>query len=264
LTRSLSGAVTLSDRFYDLEGHFAIDLDGARAVFSTRRGGYSVGPYESLNLGLLTEDQPTAVTKNRRAARSQSQAPPLSFVHQVHGPDVLRLQRGDQHPGVWPDEGRPLPVALPKVDAQATTDRDVALVALVADCLPIALAAPGAVAMLHAGWRGLHAGIIAAGVRAVRELSDGDGELSAAVGPGAGPCCYEVGPEVHAAFADVPGAHAADNLDLKAIARDQLSRAGVASIADIGICTICSPDLLFSHRRDHGVTGRQAGIAWLT
>ncbi len=119
-------------------------------------------------------------------------------------------------------------------------------------------------AMLHAGWRGLATGMIASGVQAMRELG-ADGELSAAIGPGAGPCCYEVGDEVHAPFAAIPEAHAGRHLDLKAIAADQLRAAGVATVADIGICTICAdPTLLFSHRRDHGVTGRQAGVAWLT
>jgi YfiH family protein len=145
-----------------------------------------------------------------------------------------------------------------------TNRHDVALAALVADCLPIAVAGNGAVAMLHAGWRGLADGVIAAGVAALRELGDRR-PLSAAIGPGAGPCCYEVGPEVHGAFAGLPAAHRSDNLDLKAIARDQLAAAGVAEIEDLGVCTICSdPGLLFSHRRDHGITGRQAGVAWLT
>ncbi len=136
---------------------------------------------------------------------------------------------------------------------------------LTADCLPIALAGGGAVAMLHAGWRGLASGIVGEGVAAVRELA-GDLPLTAAIGPGAGPCCYEVSDEVHAAFA----ARGADvrsgrNLDLKAVAALELSRAGVGEVHDIGLCTICSePSLFFSHRRDHGVTGRQAGIAWLT
>ena len=88
--------------------------------------------------------------------------------------------------------------------------------------------------------------------------------LSAAIGPGAGPCCYEVGEEVHAVFArHGEGVRQGRNLDLKAIAARELALAGVADIHDCGICTMCSQDF-FSHRRDHGVTGRQAGIAWLT
>jgi polyphenol oxidase len=142
---------------------------------------------------------------------------------------------------------------------------------LVADCLPIAVAGrgrsngDGAVAMLHAGWRGLAGGIVAAGVQALRELGV-DGPIEAAIGPGAGVCCYEVGEEVHAEFADVGSdVRRGRNLDLKAIARHELERAGVDAVHDIGLCTICADDsLFFSHRRDHGVTGRQAGVAWLS
>ena len=206
--------------FYALGHHFAIDLPGARAAFSTRRGGYSAGPYESLNLGWLTDDDRGAVNRNRAALEDELGAPRLSFVHQVHGCEVHRITdaRG------WEPSQR----ERPRMDGQATDQRDVALCALTADCLPIALAGVGGggvVAMLHAGWRGLATGVIAAGVAAVRELG-GDGELSAAIGPGAGPCCYETGEEVHAAFAGVGEAHQGRNLDLKAIARHQLRDAG--------------------------------------
>jgi polyphenol oxidase len=133
---------------------------------------------------------------------------------------------------------------------------------LAADCLPVAIAGDGAVAMVHAGWRGLAGGVIAEGARAVRELG-ARGALSAAIGPGAGPCCYEVGEEVHAVFAaHSERARRGDNLDLKAIAAAELELAGVTDVYDSGICTICSEDF-FSHRRDRGVTGRQSGIAWL-
>jgi hypothetical protein len=136
---------------------------------------------------------------------------------------------------------------------------------LVADCLPIAVAGGGAVAMLHAGWRGLAEGVLAEGVRAVRELGR-DGPLEAAIGPGAGGCCYEVGEEVHRQFASYgERVRKGSNLDLKAIARAQLERAGVQTVHDVQLCTICSsPELFFSHRRDRGITGRQAGIAWLS
>ena len=243
-----------AEPFYALGHHFAIDLPGARAAFSTRRGGHSAGPYESMNLGWLTDDDHRCVTRNRASLEAELRAPALSFVHQVHGAEVRRITAATAAPR-----------ERPRVDGQATDQFDIALCALTADCLPIALAAGGgAVAMLHAGWRGLATGMIASGVQAMRELG-ADGELSAAIGPGAGPCCYEVGDEVHAPFAAIPEAHAGRHLDLKAIAADQLRAAGVATVADIGICTICAdPTLLFSHRRDHGVTGRQAGVAWLT
>lgn len=245
--------------FYALGHHFAVDLPGARVAFSTRRGGHSSGPFESLNLGWLTDDDRRAVTRNRETLRAELGAPCLSFVHQVHGAEVRRIT-GDGGRG----GSEPSPRERPRVDGQATDRRDVALCALTADCLPIALAGAGAVAMLHAGWRGLATGMIASGVAAMRELG-ASADLSAAVGPGAGPCCYEAGEEVHAQFAAITEAHRGRRLDLKAIARHQLRAAGVAQVADIGICTICSdPGLLFSHRRDHGITGRQAGVAWLT
>jgi copper oxidase (laccase) domain-containing protein len=119
--------------------------------------------------------------------------------------------------------------------------------------------------MLHAGWRGLAGGIVAEGVRAVRELG-ADGPLEAAVGPGAGGCCYEVGDEVFELFGDYGDrVRHGRNIDLKAIARDQLRRAGVEAVHDVDLCTICSDEsLFFSHRRDRGVTGRQAGLVWLS
>jgi YfiH family protein len=172
----------------------------------------------------------------------------------VHGADVRRVlvaPREDDSPRA--------------ADGQATALSGVAPMVLVADCLPIALAGGGAVAMLHAGWRGLAAGVIAEGAQAVRELG-GREPLVAAIGPGAGVCCYEVGEEVHAAFAGRADGFRRDrNLDLKAIARSDLRAAGVEVVHDAGLCTICAERTLFySHRRDRGVTGRQAGIAWLT
>jgi len=125
-----------------------------------------------------------------------------------------------------------------------------------ADCLPIAVAGPDGVAILHCGWRGLAAGIIARGVEAV-------GATHAAVGPGIGPCCYEVGNEVTAAFADLGDGIAEDSmLDLPEIARRLLRRAGVDRIESEDICTRCEPELFFSHRRD-GTPWRQAGLAWI-
>jgi polyphenol oxidase len=239
--------------FYLLGGHFAIDLEGGRAVFTTRRGGHSAGPYESLNLGRLTEDDPRAVERNRATVEADLGVR-LGFVRQVHGRTVRRLnaQTAARHNG-----------QLAEGDGLVSSDPELAAAVLTADCLPIALAGNGAVAMLHAGWRGLRDGVIAAGVSALRDAG-AHGELSAAIGPGAGPCCYEVSHDVHEAFADHPAeVHLGANLDLKAIARHQLRRAGVSRIDDIGVCTICSePHLLFSHRRDRGLTGRQAGIAW--
>lgn len=244
--------------FHELAQQFAIDLPGARAVFSTRRGGHSSGAYASLNLGFATADDPAAQARNRATLEELVGAPPAAYLHQVHSADV----------GVLDDLGQVAERAT--MDGRATRLAGVAPAALSADCLPVAISGGGAVAMIHAGWRGLARGVLAAGVHAVRELADRGGalespaSLAAAIGPGAGPCCYEVGAEVHAAFADHRDVRRGDPIDLKAIARAQLRSAGVAEVHDLGLCTICAPELFFSHRRDRGVTGRQAGLAWLT
>jgi YfiH family protein len=257
--------MTLAPPFYAWGEHIAIDLPGARAVFTTRRGGFSTGPYASLNLGKLTGDDPETVDHNRTALQARIDGR-LTMIRQVHGSRVLRPTRP-------PDLA-----SLAEADGQATAEPWLAPMVLTADCLPIAVAGGGAVAMLHAGWRGLAHGVVDEGIRAVRELAGeqrltaaigpGAGEhgLTAAIGPGAGGCCYEVGEEVHARFSEYPEeAHRDGRLDLKAIAREQLERAGVGEVHDAGLCTICSPaELFFSHRRDRGVTGRQAGLAWLT
>jgi purine-nucleoside/S-methyl-5'-thioadenosine phosphorylase / adenosine deaminase len=228
--------------------HVAISLPGAQVLFTTRHGGCSRGPYASLNLGRFTDDDPHAVQRNR-SSLEQGLGVQFLYGRQVHGARVRRMSA--------PSKDR----RAEDADGQATTLHGHAPMVLTADCLPIAIAGEGAVAMLHAGWRGLDAGVVAEGVSAVRELGAA-GPLAAAIGPGAGPCCYEVSEDVHAVFAAY-GARRGDNLDLKAIARAQLELAGVASVHDAGLCTICS-ELFYSHRRDHGLTGRQAGIAWLS
>jgi len=262
-------AVRLPGPFYERGEHVAIDLPGAYALFTTRRGGFSEGPYASLNLGRLTDDRPDAVRRNRARLQEQVGARP-AHIRQVHGTVVRTVtDPADAFVAPLPHGG----IELPEADGQATRLRGVAPMVLTADCLPIALAGRGgsgtggggAVVMLHAGWRGLAGGIVAEGVRAVRELG-ADGPLAAAIGPGAGPCCYEVGEEVHAVFAHHGDrARRGRNLDLKAIARDRLERAGVQTVHDVETCTICSDEaLFFSHRRDRGVTGRQAGLVWLS
>lgn len=146
-----------------------------------------------------------------------------------------------------------------QADGHATAAAGVAAMVLSADCLPVVLGAEGAVAALHAGWRGLAAGVLEQGVQALRDVG-GAGEILAVVGPCAGGCCYEVGEEVHAAFGD---AHRRGRLiDLRAIAHDRLLAAGVGEVRDVSACTICD-ERWFSHRREGEVAGRQAGIAWL-
>lgn len=261
----------LPEPFHADQEHLAIDLPGAHALFTTRRGGFSSGAYTSLNLGRLTDDRPDSVRRNRAALQTKV-GRRLDFVRQVHGAEVRLISATTAGVRELPYavDGWEIPEAadvgdLLEADGQVTALPGVAPVALVADCLPIAVAGDGAVAMLHAGWRGLAAGVVAEGVRAMRGLG-AEGPLVAAIGPGAGPCCYEVGEEVHDAFSEHPGAvHRGRNLDLKAVARHELGQAGVSTVHDIGLCTICSDrSLFFSHRRDRGVTGRQAGITWLT
>jgi purine-nucleoside/S-methyl-5'-thioadenosine phosphorylase / adenosine deaminase len=220
------------------------DLGGARAAFSTRLGGVSEAPFDSLNLGVLTADDPAAVTENRRrlAAALGLQPEQVVFALQVHGTRLIRHPDGES-----PAEA----------DGHVVTEPGLAPMVLAADCLPVALYGPNGLAMVHAGWRGLAGGIVEAAARAV-------GATAAAIGPGIGPCCYEVGEEVLDAFGDL-GAGVAEGrmLDLPEVARRKLAGAGVGRIEAAGLCTSCEPELFFSHRRDCGNTGRQAGIAWL-
>ena len=230
------------------------ELPGGRVLFSTRRGGVSTGPYASLNLGRLTADDGANVDANRERLAAAVGVPRDRFLYgrQVHGATV---RRATEPPGA----GRP----AAEEDGQATALDAAAALVFVADCVPVLLVADEAVAALHCGWRGLAGGIVAEGAAALRELGAA-GPVTAAIGPGARGCCYEVGEEVHAAFSGVPGARVGErNLDLPAIARHRLGEARVDAIHDTGLCTICAEDeLFFSHRRDKGVTGRQAGVAW--
>jgi len=170
--------------------------------------------------------------------------------YQVHGTRVLIASTGT--------DGRPQE-QLDGADGQATAARSLGVMVLAADCLPVALAAPGAVAMVHAGWRGLGGGVLEQGVAVLHTLSDGPFE--AVLGPCAGPCCYEVGPEVHEALAS--GRSGRATVDLRLIARARLHAAGVESVRSVGGCTICE-ERFFSHRREGERAGRQAGVAWLS
>jgi polyphenol oxidase len=230
------------------------DLPGARAAFTARLGGSSAPPFDSLNLGVLTGDDVGVVRENRRRASAALELDPERVLmgRQVHGADVA-IHTSPQRPSAY---ARPGP-ELPEVDGQVTSAGGLAPVVLVADCLPIALAGPGGVAMIHCGWRGLAGGMVAAGVEAVRAQA-------AAVGPGIGPCCYEVGTEVLAEFGDLGGGIASGRrLDLRAVAARLLAAAGVDAVEVAEQCTSCNPELFFSHRRDGERTGRQAGFAWL-
>jgi YfiH family protein len=226
----------------------AADLPGAAALFTTRRGGVSGGPFASLNLGRLTADDGANVDENRARVSAATGCPRERFLYgrQVHGTSV---RRATEPPG---------PARPPaEEDGQATALRGHPALVFVADCTPVLLAAEGAVAALHCGWRGVAGGIVAEGLAALRELG-ATGPVTALIGPGARGCCYEVGEEVHAAF-DGYDARNGRNLDLPTVLRAQLDG---ATVHDAGLCTMCWFGLFFSHRRDGGVTGRQAGVVW--
>jgi YfiH family protein len=244
------------------------DLGGARATFTTRVGGVSAAPFDSLNLGVLTDDANEAVVENRlRLAAALGLDPqriPIGL--QVHAGD-LAFHAAPQDPSPFAEPGS----EIPKVDGHVVTEPGLAPLVFVADCLPVALSGPGGAAILHCGWRGLAAAIVATGAEAV-------GATNAAIGPGIGPCCYEVGDEVLDAFSDLGdgiatadgpksrgrgGISAQRRLDLPGVARRQLRAAGVERVESAGLCTSCERELLFSHRRDEGRTGRQAGLVWI-
>ncbi len=259
---------------------FAVELPfGARAVFTDRAAG---------NLSLAAgEGHEHGLDARHRLCRRLG----LSWLcagPQAHGTSVRRVRSREGGGGS--------PVSEP-ADGHATALSGVGMMVLAADCLPVILCAPGAVAAVHAGWRGLAAGVLEEGVRALRELSGTEGvrraPIHAVIGPCAGPCCYEVGPEVLGAFCAAgeaageatgkaageatgkPTGKAAGEatgkaagparamLDMRAIARERLLAAGVAQVEGVEVCTVCDRRM-FSHRREGAAAGRQAGIVWLS
>jgi len=223
----------LAAPFYDLDGQIAIDLPGARAVFTTALWG-----------DVRETDAEIASRLGVSVARAR----------QVHGTTVIQTK-------IVPCG------VMTEADAVATSTPGIAPMVISADCVPIMIAGGGAVAAVHAGWKGLRDGVIERGVAAVRRMSsEAEPELSAAIGPCAGACCYEVSDELHETFAQLGrDFRNGQNLDLNAIARQQLSELGVETVHELGLCTICSePDYLFSYRRDQRETGRQGALIWLT
>jgi YfiH family protein len=245
---------------------------GGHALFTTRaHGNLSSARGAGAEHGVEARERLCEQLGVRRLARG----------YQVHGTTVQRVGAGAEGGDACGAAGTQTdPETQPDIEAdgQATAASSVGALVLTADCLPVALGTNGAVAMVHAGWRGLAAGVLEEGVRTLRELSgthagsgdtgegdDAGGEIVAIIGPGAGVCCYEVGPEVHAAFGGAHGKTQGEgrrHIDLKAIARDRLLAAGVAQVLDARACTICD-ERFFSHRREGARAGRQAGVAWL-
>ena len=224
-------------------------------AFSTRVGGVSEGAYESLNLGILTADDPERVVENRRRLTEEVgiDGGRTRMAWQRHGAEVREatpegiLAPGTRHEpcdGFWSDE--------PGQGMMLVT----------ADCLPVAIARVNgdrpALAVLHVGWRGLLEGIVENGVAAL-----GGEPLAAAIGPGIGPCCYEVGADVAEPFEARFGREVLDDgkLDLWRAVELALNQAAVGEVERTDLCTFCRPELFFSHRRDRGTTGRQGVIA---
>jgi len=217
------------------------ELPGSgRALFTARADG---------NVSSVSGDGADRGEHVRERLRARIGVRRIARGRQVHGAVVARVGDADAR-------GQ---VTVAEADGQATALARVGMMVLTADCLPVALGSERAVAMLHAGWRGLATGVLEEGVLALRELG-GNEEVAAVIGPGAGPCCYEVGPEVHAALT---GSSRHGAIDLRAIARRRLLAAGVANVRDARACTICDRRY-FSHRREGQRAGRQAGVAWLS
>ncbi len=223
--------------------------ESAHAVrlLTDRTGGVSGGAWEGFNLGLHVDDDPAAVTENRRRLQAEV-GRPLVYMAQCHGSDVAVVET--------------VPDSAPRCDALVTTSTEIALAVLVADCVPVLLASPqGVVAAVHAGRPGLVAGVVPAAIEAMRRL--GAREIDAVVGPSVCGRCYEVPAEMRDTVAQVEPVSATVSwtgtpaVDVAAGVVAQL-RAGDVEVRWVPGCTRESPQL-YSYRRD-GTTGRFAGV----
>ena len=227
-----------------------------RRIVTSRSGGASRPPYATFNLALHVGDDSAAVTANRARLAGATGLPParLVWMQQVHGAAVAVV------------DGPP-PEPLPETDGLVTATPGLALAVLVADCVPVLVASPAAVAAVHAGRAGAAAGVVPAAVRALVAAGADLAAADALLGPAVCGACYEVPAamrdEVEAAL---PGSatttgRGTPGLDLRAGLARQLADLGVARVVVDPRCTAEDPEL-FSHRRD-GTTGRQAGVTWL-
>ena len=242
----------------------ALPVKGVRALITTRRGGFSTGPWAAvdgtggLNLGLGSGDDLEAVQRNRALLQTLLPSAP-AWLRQVHGTRVVDAEA--------PPDGA-------EADASTSVTPGCVCAVLIADCLPVLVASRDGrgVGAAHAGWRGLAGGVIQNTVGALRaRLHRADTELVAYLGPAIGPAAFEVGPEVltameqrlpHAAAAFVPTSQGKYRADLFALARMALAQVGVVEVAGGGDCTVNDPARFYSFRRDR-VTGRQAALIWI-
>lgn len=224
---------------------FEVPLPGARALFTTRLGGSSSAPFDSRNLGLLTDDDETVVSRNIDQLKGELDLPTMQLLQQVHGGAIEQVSSATIG-------------TIPIADGAITTERLHGLLITGADCPAVMLASENRLAALHCGWRPVAAGILEEAV-----VHFNVEEIHAAIGPGICQDHFEVGQEVIDAMGEDGPTHAdGRQLDLRGIIETRLKRAGVANVHIVDRCTHCEPEYFFSHRRDNGITGRQAGVAW--
>lgn len=236
------------------------------ALTTTRLGGVSVEPYQSLNLGERSGDNVDCVAENRQRLISCLPQAPL-WLHQVHGTQVYELQAAQS---INSDSVLPSPSFTPQADAISTRLRQQVCAVLTADCLPVLFCdqAGTRVAAAHAGWKGLLEGVLE---QTVRSLACPPEHILAWMGPAITQAAFEVGPELRAAFiakhaeaehAFIAGKADRWHADLYALARLRLALLGVNQVFGEPVCTYANPQHFFSFRRD-GTTGRMASLIWL-
>ena len=226
------------------------------ALITTRAGGVSPAPYDSMNFGLRSGDAEENVRGNRARLRAVLPAEP-AWLHQVHGAHVVRAETAAEDT---------------RADASAAHSPGAVCVVMAADCMPVLLCnrAGTSVGAAHAGWRGLSSGVLEATLAA---LDCKAGEVLAYLGPCIGPAQFEVGEDVLAAFSahearavtafrPYPGRPGKWLCDLYALARQRLHAQGVRAVYGGGFCTV-NDRRFFSHRRDKGASGRMAGLIWM-
>jgi hypothetical protein len=253
------------DRTEPAPGLFALVSDelaeiGIFAAFTERLGGVSSAPFDTLNASFSVGDDGDDVRENRERVRAAFDVPPFAIAGIVHGSTVTRVGPKRRGAGFGAPGG-----AVAGADGLATASPQLPIAVTTADCVPLVYGSTSesTVVVVHAGWRGFAAGIVAAGIGVFRDTA----AVRVAIGPAIGPCHYEVGADVALAVAAGSPAGAVTEgegerlrLDLVGTARSILVEAGVHGVTDTGLCTACAADRFFSHRRD-GEGGRQLAIA---
>jgi YfiH family protein len=251
---------------------------GITAGFTSRAGGSSSIPYESMNLGLHVGDNSADVLVNRGRLASAIAMVPERFVYaqQVHGNRAKHVGKHEAGRGAFSYDD-----AIDDVDGLVTSDAGVVLMTLAADCVPVLCAGleSHVIGTAHAGWRGATSGVISSTVTMMYEQGVSAKELHVAIGPAIRGCCYEVdepvaaavrsayhrfAPQSEPALRHSPRSNDRYMLDIPTLIRDELLTLGVhtSHIQDMGVCTQCDPDY-FSYRRENGQTGRQGAFIYI-